>query len=84
MVDLVDREQHTHLNHHELLKEHGISLCFEKYSSNSPASNKLRTEFANYKYLLARTNNEGRVKAPLVALIEYRGWLALAKVVVPG
>jgi hypothetical protein len=34
--------------------------------------------------MLSRTNNEGRIKIPLLCLVKYKGWLCLAKLHIPG
>lgn len=43
------------------------------------AAKMLVNEFNNMAYIFKSTKNQGRVRVPLAALVEYRGIIALVK-----
>lgn len=41
-------------------------------------------EFKNFNYILSLTHNKGKIRIPLSAVIEYKGFVVFAKVIVPA
>ena len=58
---------------------------YEKKGSiiSKQSSKRALQEFKNYDYVLQITNNKGRIRVPLAMTVEYKGFLCLAKAIVP-
>lgn len=41
-------------------------------------------EFKNFEYILRLTHNKGKIRVPLSMMIEYKGFTAFAKVIIPS
>ena len=41
-------------------------------------------EFKNFDYILKLTHNKGKIRVPLSMIIEYKGFTAFAKVMIPS
>jgi hypothetical protein len=58
---------------------------FEKKGSiiSHHRSKRVYQELKNYDYILQLTNNKGRIRVPLAMAVEYKGFVCLAKAIIP-